>query len=34
MAAKHLGILDFNLRVIKDVIVIINVLDDFNRLLL
>ncbi len=34
MTAKHLWILNFNLRIVKDVIVVINILDYFNWLLL
>lgn len=34
LATKHLRILNFNLRVVENVIVVIYVFDNFNRLLL
>jgi hypothetical protein len=34
VASEHLGIFNFNLRVVEDIIVVIYVLYDFDRLLL
>ena len=32
MASNHLRVLDFNLRVVEDIIIIVDVFNDFDRL--